>query len=241
MLCVLLGVYLDGMLPMSLSFLLDFYTTFHQHQHSLHRHSLLETPDCFLIPCKMADSRSKLQRSKEFINNLDLKNKLKLHDLEARFIVPRPADGTGEPVRSRDDRALPMERLFWFLVALYKVYLFVESICIVLVTVVFGIAILILIRDEREKEEESVAIAVPILILVALIMIAHNVVAWTGIITFRLRYMWADVWLNCLAIITTIAYLILLFSVGTLVGLLINIVALSVVYFLIHLIRAANP
>ena len=181
-----------------------------------------------------------MQKSKEFFNNMDLKNKFKLSDIESRFLVPRREEGD-EPARSRDGLLLPPERLFWILVALYKVYLFLASISTVMITVIFSVTSVMLLLDRRVEEKDVVALAVPILLLIALVLIAHNIIGWIAIVTLRMRYLWADLWLHCLGLAVGLSYVFIDPSIDSGVGLVINVALVAFVYGLIREIRAANP
>jgi hypothetical protein len=186
-------------------------------------------------------------RGKEYLTNLDLKTKyqnmkgrVRLPDVENRFLV-NARTSSDEPIRSNDGLALPTEKLFTVLVGLYKIYLVVAVIGIILTAIVFVAASVMMIDDDRSEIRDVAPIAVPILALILAVMVVHNIISWTGILTFRLRYMWADLWLHCLSLAAVLVYVFLSVDAGGVVLLVVSAILVVLVYSLIHEIRAANP
>lgn len=125
--------------------------------------------------------------------------------VESRYLAPRTS--SDEAVRSVEGLALPSEGLFVVLVGVYKVYQAIAAVLIVLATILFLMSSYLLITDGREKDQSVAAFGVPILLLTSAFLIANNVVGWVAILTYRMRFLWANLWLHCVALATTLAYM----------------------------------
>lgn len=169
------------------------------------------------------------------------KRNAKLPGVESRYLTPRTS--SDDAVRSAEGLALPSERLFVVLVGIYKIYQTVAAVVIILATILFLLISYLMITDEREEANKVSAYGVPLLILASAFLIANNVVGWIAILTYRMRYLWANLWLHCVALAATLAYMFLMMSLDYLsvVILVVNIGLVAIVYVLIHEIHVANP
>lgn len=172
---------------------------------------------------------------------MDIQDKFRLSDIEPRFHYYDPVRRDSELPHTSEGLILPTEQLFSGLVTLYRVYLVVWSMVIALITAVFLISSVLLIRDERSKERDIASLAIPILGLVALLLIVHNCVSWMGIMTFKMRYIWADIWLHCLEFATAIVSLMFFRSLGNGIAIGIKGALIALLYGLINEFRSANP
>lgn len=146
-----------------------------------------------------------------------------------------------EPNRTSEGLLVPTEGLFGILVGLYKVYLVIGTMVGILYLVLFGIATVMIAQDEDEKIRDILPFAVPAMAIVALVVWVHLVIGWIGIQGLKLRYLWIDLWLHCLMLVTNIALLFVSVTANSGIALLIQVALVVLVYFVIHEMRSANP
>ena len=114
-----------------------------------------------------------------------------------------------DPHKNNDGLTIPSTRLFGILIAIKKTILILNSILI-------GVCIIALIlfqvgsdtlekielknEDQEAKWERMIAmfrLLMPVVIVVIALSAMHNIIAWIGITTLRLRYLHIDFWCQC--------------------------------------------
>lgn len=156
--------------------------------------------------------------------------------------------------RNKDGLVIPSTKLFGILVAIYKIILIITWIFIVLA--IIGLVLFYVVinsLDEKQmrdleardpKARENIALMkrlMPTLVMAIVVTTIHNIIAWIGIKTFRMRYLNIDFWLQCffLGLWFVNMFMVHAYADGF-ATLFAQVAQTAIVFFIIREIRNAN-
>lgn len=153
-------------------------------------------------------------------------------------IASREEDGQ---LLTVDGLIIPKDSSFGLLVGLYKVYLMATTITAVLMVFVFGLGSVMMVLDDREELQEVSSFAIQLMSLTVLVVWAHVVFAWIGILRLKTAFLWIDLWFHCLLLTTTITCSIISFNFVTGSVIVIQVGLVALVFHVIHELYPKPP
>lgn len=142
--------------------------------------------------------------------------------------------------RTREGLILPDTTLFHLLIIVYMVFLTMTSFALLVMT---PIVIYSYISFEVLKQEDQDGVMRYILLLligINLIVTVNNVIGWTALRTMMMKYLYLNVALKCISLITTLLYAFLIRGTAVWLCLAVEVPVLLVAMGIVYEMRKAN-
>jgi hypothetical protein len=142
--------------------------------------------------------------------------------------------------RTREGLILPDSTVFHLLIIVYMVFLTMTSFALMVMT---PIVIYSYIAFETMKQEDQDGVLRYILLLmigINLIVTVNNVIGWTALRTMLMKYLYLNVALKCISMITTLLFAFLIKGTAVWICLAVEVPVLVVSIGIVWQMRKAN-